>query len=86
MKDVSKLLDKVIDLIEGDVNEIGKLAGTGKLEHGVSSDLCRYSATLLDLNQSLEERERAERTKVSRMSTEELEKRARELLSKKETK
>lgn len=82
MRDVSSLLDKVIDLVEGDVDEIEKLSRNGKLDHGTSQDLCRYSSTLLDLNQTLEERERAEKNKVARMSTEELEKKARELLEK----
>lgn len=86
MKDVSGLLDEIINLIEGDVGEIKKLARNGRLDHGTSQDLCRYSSTVLDLNQSLEDRERAEKNKIARMSTKELEesilKKAKELSEK----
>lgn len=70
--EVKDLLKKVIGLIERDVDEIAKLAETGKLEHDVAQDLVKYSGALLTLSSNLDAKDKEEEKKIANMSTEEL--------------
>lgn len=83
MADVSQLLKRVIELIEQDVAQIGTIAATeGKLPHLVAQDLVKYSGALLNLSAELKYEEDEEKKALSKMSLEELEAKAKELLGK----
>ncbi len=72
MHDVQQLLQKVIGLIERDVNEIATLSKAGKLQHTVAADLVDYSRALLNLSSTLDAKSKEEQKKLSKMTTEEL--------------
>lgn len=72
MSDVQQLLQKVIGLIERDVNEIDTLSKEGKLQHTVAADLVDYSRALLNLSSNIEAKSKDEQKRLSKMTTEEL--------------
>lgn len=78
--DANALLEKVIGLIEKDVDQIDKLSRRGKLDHTVASDLTKYSGALLALTDTVEAKEKSERSKLSRLSTEELARLAKDII------
>jgi hypothetical protein len=80
MSDVQQLLQKVISLIEKDVEEIRFLGEQGKLPHPVAADLVDYSRALLNLSSTLEAKSKDEQKKLSKMSAEELLEIARPLI------
>lgn len=79
-RDVTELLNKVIDLIEVDVDKIAKLSSKGKLNQWASADLRGYSKALLDLTSTVTAKEKEEKGKLSRMTTEELAKLAKDII------
>lgn len=80
MAEVTGLLQQVISLIEKDVQEIQKLSAEGKLAHLVAQDLVRYSGALLDLSQTLDLKQKEEKNSLSKLSTEQLMKKAKEII------
>jgi hypothetical protein len=79
--EVTELLNKVIGLIEKDVQAIAHLSKHGdKLDHLVAQDLVRYSSALLDLSSSIDARSKEERGKLAKMSTDELMKYAKDIV------
>lgn len=83
MADVQELLQKVIGLIETDVEQISILSKEGKLQHSVAADLVDYSRALLNLSSTLEAKSKDEQRKLSKMTTEELLELARPLVESK---
>lgn len=73
MADVTELLQKVIGLIERDVAAIDNLSRFGeKLAHPVAADLVDYSRALLNLSSNLDAKQREDKSKYARMTTEQL--------------
>ena len=83
-KDPAKLLSYALALIDKDMRHIKRLAKKGKLDPRSSQDLARYSSALLSLTDSIEKRDKEAKSKLSKLSTPELEKLAKKVLQKNE--
>lgn len=76
------LLDKVLRLIEKDLNFIEEVA-TMKLDADVASTLVKYGDALLKMTRDSDKQDDEERGHLANFTKEELEKRAREILGNK---
>jgi hypothetical protein len=84
MTEVTELLQKVIKLIEKDVAAIENLGKYGdKLPHPVAADLVDYSRALLNLSSTLDAKEKENKSKYARMSTEQLIEEAKKIVEQK---
>lgn len=84
MAEVTELLQKVIDLIEKDVAAIEVLGKYGdKLPHPVAADLVDYSRALLNLSSTLDAKKKEDKSKYSRMTTEQLLEEAKKIVESK---
>lgn len=66
-----QLLERLLKLIEKDVEQIEKLS-VDKLEHSVTLDLTRYTGCLLDIVKALDSADAEGRKRAAEMSTDEL--------------
>ena len=78
--DANGLLEKVVSLIETDIGHIQKKLRRGKLDHDAASDLTQYSRALLALTETIENKDKQEKSKLSKMSTEELARLAKDII------
>jgi len=77
----TELLASLIGLIGADINRLQRLSDANRRPRAYSSDLMRYSKTLLDIITHLKQTENEQTQAVKRLSNEELETLAREALS-----
>lgn len=68
----SKLLDKVLNLIEADIKKIKKQAGEKQLEPDTAQTLCRYVTAISSIKDEKENEAAKQKRQLERMSTEEL--------------
>jgi hypothetical protein len=78
--DANSLLERVVSLIETDIGHIAKKLKRGKLDHDSASDLTKYSNALLALTDTIEAKDKQEKNKLAKMSTEELARLAKDII------
>lgn len=80
-KEPRTLLNKIMKLIESDISKISEV--NGKLKPIDALTLSRYSTTLINIINDLEEANEKKKAKVKQLSSQELEAIAKDLMEKK---